>query len=97
MVLADNEISGFIQVLNPGFQKPSRPFLRMRYSDAINWLNAQDPPILNEQDKLHVFGDDIAEAAERKISNTINRPILLTHFPADLKAFYASGPGRIRL
>ena len=66
-ILADKEISGFIRALNPSFQKPSRPFLRMRYSDAIDWLNAQDPPILNEHDKLHVFGDDIAEAAERKI------------------------------
>lgn len=85
-ILADKEISGFIHALNPSFQKPSRPFLRMRYSDAIDWLNAQDSPILNEHDKLHVFGDDIAEAAER--TDTLNRPILLTHFPADLKAFY---------
>ena len=63
----------------------------MRYSDAIDWLNAQDPPILNEH------GDGIAEAAERKMTDTLNRPLLLTHFPADLKAFYASGPGRVRL
>jgi asparaginyl-tRNA synthetase len=88
VLLADEATSGYIKTLNPGFQSPSRPFLRMRYSDAIGWLNAQEPPILNEHDKPHVFGDDIAEAAERKMVDAINRPILLTHFPADLKAFY---------
>lgn len=88
IVLANKEISKYIKALNPDFQKPARPFLRMRYSDAINWLNSQDPPILNEEEKLHVFGDDIAESAERKMTDIINRPILLTHFPADLKAFY---------
>jgi asparaginyl-tRNA synthetase len=88
IVLADKESSGYVKALNPDFQKPSRPFRRMRYSDAIKWLNSQDPPILNEFDKPHVFGDDIAEAAERKMTDQINSPILLTHFPAELKAFY---------
>jgi len=87
-MLADKEISGYIHELNPGFEVPSRPFLHMRYSEAIDWLNAQEPPILNELDAPHVFGDDIAEAAERKMTDIINRPIFLTHFPADLKAFY---------
>ena len=87
-MLADKEISGYIHELNPGFEVPSRPFLRMRYSEAIDWLNAQEPPILNELDAPHVLGDDIAEAAERKMTDIINRPIFLTHFPADLKAFY---------
>jgi asparaginyl-tRNA synthetase len=87
-ILADEEIAGYIKELNPGFTAPSRPFLRMRYSDAIDWLNAQDPPILNEDGNPHVFGDDIAEAAERRMTDIINRPILLTHFPVEIKAFY---------
>ncbi|MCJ1407672.1 hypothetical protein MMC19_001743 [Ptychographa xylographoides] len=87
-VLAKDEMARFIKGVNPEFQKPSRPFMRMQYSEAIDWLNSQDPPILNEEDKPHQFGDDIAEAAERKMTDHINRPILLTHFPADLKAFY---------
>ena len=87
-ILADPEIAGYIEKLNPGFKAPARPFKRMRYSDAIDWLNAQDPPILNEEGNPHLFGDDIAEAAERRMTDIINLPILLTHFPVEIKAFY---------
>lgn len=37
MVLADEELAGYVKQLNPGFQKPSRPFMRMKYTDAIDW------------------------------------------------------------
>jgi asparaginyl-tRNA synthetase len=87
-LLEDKEIAGYIKELNPEFKAPSRPFKRMRYSDAIDWLNAQDPPILNEEGNPHVFGDDIAEAAERRMTDIINLPILLTHFPVEIKSFY---------
>ncbi|KAF4591581.1 asparaginyl-tRNA synthetase [Ophiocordyceps camponoti-floridani] len=87
-VLEDAEMARLLKELNPGFDRPSRPFLRMKYSDAIDWLNKQDPPILNEEGNTHVFGDDIAEAAERKMTDIINRPIFLTHFPVEIKAFY---------
>lgn len=75
-----------IQSLNPRFQKPERPFKRMRYADAIDWLREHE--ILNEEGQPHTFGDDIAEAAERKMTDIINRPIFLTHFPTEIKAFY---------
>jgi asparaginyl-tRNA synthetase len=74
ITLADEEIAGYIKELHPEFKAPSRPFKRMRYSDAIDWLNAQDPPILNEEGNPHVFGDDIAEAAERRMTDIINLP-----------------------
>lgn len=88
LVLENPTIAAYLKELNPDFQKPSRPFLRMKYTDAIDWLNAQDPPILNEEGNPHVFGDDIAEAAERRMTDIINRPIFLTHFPVEIKAFY---------
>ncbi|KFH40741.1 Asparagine--tRNA ligase, cytoplasmic-like protein [Hapsidospora chrysogenum ATCC 11550] len=87
-VLDDPDTAAFLRELNPDFQRPQRPFLRMKYADAIDWLNKQDPPIPNEEGNPHVFGDDIAEAAERRMTDIINRPIFLTHFPVEIKAFY---------
>lgn len=37
MVLADEDCAKYIKTLNPGFEKPSRPFMRMKYTDAIDW------------------------------------------------------------
>ncbi|KAK6843640.1 Asparagine--tRNA ligase- cytoplasmic [Apiospora arundinis] len=88
IVFENPQIAGYLKELNPNFQKPTRPFMRMKYTDAIDWLNKQDPPIPNEDGNPHVFGDDIAEAAERKMTDAINRPIFLTHFPVEIKAFY---------
>ena len=85
-VLAHPPTAALISSLNPKFQKPERPFKRMRYADAIDWLREHE--ILNEDGQPHTFGDDIAEAAERKMTDIINRPIFLTHFPVAIKAFY---------
>ena len=89
MLLADPVTAQIIKTLNPDFQPPQRPFMRMDYRDAIKYLNEHD--ILNEDGKPHVDGDDIAEAAERKMTDQINRPIMLIHFPKHLKSFYMSG------
>ncbi|MCJ1258739.1 hypothetical protein MMC24_006572 [Lignoscripta atroalba] len=86
ITLANPQMAKLIQELNPSFQVPERPFKRMKYSDAIDWLREHD--IKNEDDQPHTFGDDIAEAAERKMTDIINRPIFLTHFPVEIKAFY---------
>ncbi|KAK4556043.1 hypothetical protein LTR86_006739 [Recurvomyces mirabilis] len=86
IVLAHPRTASMIKKLNPDFTMPERPFMRMKYSDAIQWLNKHD--IKNEDDQPHVFGDDIAEAAERKMTDIINKPIFLTHFPTEIKAFY---------
>ncbi|KAI1150019.1 hypothetical protein F4825DRAFT_428221 [Nemania diffusa] len=86
IVMADPVIAGYIKNLNPDFKLPERPFMRMKYSDAIDWLREHE--ILNEEGQPHTFGDDIAEAAERQMTDEIKKPIFLTHFPAEIKAFY---------
>ncbi|KAF2760092.1 asparaginyl-tRNA synthetase [Pseudovirgaria hyperparasitica] len=86
VTLADADTAAHIKKLNPDFKMPERPFMRMRYSDAIQWLIEHDIP--NEDGEPHKIGDDIAEAAERKMTDIINRPIFLTHFPVEIKAFY---------
>ncbi|KAH7349117.1 hypothetical protein BKA66DRAFT_516575 [Pyrenochaeta sp. MPI-SDFR-AT-0127] len=86
VTMADPVIKQHITDLNPEFAMPERPFKRMKYQEAIDWLVEHNIP--NEDGEPHKFGDDIAEAAERKMTDIINRPIFLTHFPTAIKAFY---------
>ncbi|KAI3406607.2 DED81 [Candida oxycetoniae] len=85
-VLEDPVAGKLIEQLNPGFKAPQLPFKRMEYIEALQWLN--DRNILNDEGKPFSFGDDIAEAQERKMVDTINQPILLTRFPVEIKSFY---------
>ncbi|KAJ3560324.1 hypothetical protein NP233_g10910 [Leucocoprinus birnbaumii] len=102
-ILLANPISaGLIKSLNPNFSAPSRPFIRLNYVEAINWLNEhgiQHPeedtdgnPIKDSSGQIkmvdHQVGDDIAEAAERQMTDIIGKPVFLYGFPAELKAFY---------
>jgi asparaginyl-tRNA synthetase len=91
-----------IKQLNPSFKAPARPFLRLSYVDAIKWLNdhgikrevedADGNVVKDQQDVAqmveHAIGDDIAEAAERQMTDIIGTPVFLYGFPASLKAFY---------
>ncbi|KAF7350996.1 AA-TRNA-LIGASE-II domain-containing protein [Mycena sanguinolenta] len=102
ILLANPATAALIKQLNPTFAAPSRPFLRMSYEDAIVWLtehgikrpaeDADEKPILDENGQVlmvdHVVGDDIAEAAERQMTDIIGKPMFLYGFPAELKAFY---------
>ncbi|GFS10338.1 asparagine--tRNA ligase, cytoplasmic [Elysia marginata] len=72
--------------LNPEFKAPKKPFRRMEYKDAITWLNENG--IKKEDGTDFEFGDDIPEAPERKMTDTINEPIMLCKFPAEIKSFY---------
>lgn len=43
--------------LNPGFQTPKKPFLRMNYTEAIEYLKAND--ITKEDGTFYEFGEVI--------------------------------------
>lgn len=85
-VLEDPVAGPLVEKLNPNFKAPTAPFKRMTYREALEWLNEHGIP--NEEGEKFKFGDDIAEAAERKMTDTLNVPILLTRFPVEIKSFY---------
>jgi asparaginyl-tRNA synthetase len=102
ILLANPTTAALIKQLNPKFEVPARPFRRMSYVQAIAWLNdhgikrpdedAEGNPIKDDSGQVemveHAVGDDIAEAAERQMTDIIGTPVFLHSFPAELKAFY---------
>ncbi|KAF8608379.1 asparaginyl-tRNA synthetase [Ceratobasidium sp. AG-I] len=90
-LLEDPKMAELVYQLHPKFTKPARPFMRMDYRDAIKYL--VDNGIKRKDDETgelvdHVVGDDIAEAAERQMTDQLNVPIFLHGFPKELKSFY---------
>jgi asparaginyl-tRNA synthetase len=57
LTLQDPEAAKLIQEYNKDFKKPTTPFRRMRYTEAIDWLRERG--IKNEEGNDHVFGDDM--------------------------------------
>ena len=88
-MLADPKMKELIDFLwgdKGRFEPPTRPFMRMDYRDAIKWLNEHGITRPGEDgvEGEHVIGDDIAEAAERKMTDMIGRPIFLINFPREI-------------
>lgn len=77
-----------VKELNPDFQPPKKPFRRMNYVDAIKWLKENN--VTKDDGTFYEYGEDIPEAPERKMTDTINEPIMLCRFPAQIKSFYMS-------
>lgn len=79
-------LASYLGDLNPGFKMPKRPFRRMDYKEAIDWLGSHG---VNKEDGTpFVFGDDIPEKPERHMTDEIGEPIFLCRFPAEIKSFY---------
>jgi asparaginyl-tRNA synthetase len=57
-----------------------RPFPRITYRDAIELLKSKGMEAN--------FGDDIGGDEETVIANSFDRPVIITHYPAAIKAFY---------
>eukprot|EP00003_Mantamonas_plastica_P007173 TRINITY_DN1599_c0_g1_i1.p1 TRINITY_DN1599_c0_g1~~TRINITY_DN1599_c0_g1_i1.p1 ORF type:complete len:554 (+),score=207.34 TRINITY_DN1599_c0_g1_i1:1090-2751(+) len=83
-----------LKEINPEFTVPSKPFRRMEYKEAIEWLKEHD--YKKEDGSYYEFGEDIPEKPERFMTDSIGEPIMLTKFPAGIKSFYmqrCSGEG----
>ncbi|XP_065566119.1 asparagine--tRNA ligase, cytoplasmic-like isoform X2 [Artemia franciscana] len=72
--------------LNSNFRIPTRPFKRMNYTEAIQYLKDND--ITKSDGTFYEFGEDIPEGPERQMTDKINEPIMLCRFPAAIKSFY---------
>jgi len=57
LTLEDPVAAAMIKEYNKDFKKPTMPFKRMRYSEAIDWLRERG--VKNEEGNDHVFGDDM--------------------------------------
>lgn len=79
-------LGSLVKELNPDFQVPKRPFKRMNYSEAIEYLKANN--ITKEDGSFYEFGEDIPEMPERKMTDALNEPIMLCRFPTEIKSFY---------
>ena len=75
-----------VHELNPKFVPPKKPFKRMHYTEAIQWLKDHD--YKKEDGTFYELGEDIPEAPERFMTDSINEPIMLHGFPYEIKAFY---------
>ncbi|XP_017767775.1 PREDICTED: asparagine--tRNA ligase, cytoplasmic [Eufriesea mexicana] len=75
-----------VKELNPHFKVPKKPFKRMDYKDAIEFLRVNN--ITKDDGTFYEFGEDIPEMPERKMTDAINEPIMLCRFPAEIKSFY---------
>ena len=85
-VMENPEAAAILKELNPDFKPPKKPFRRMDYKDAIQWL--KDHNVTKEDGTNYEFGDDIPESPERRMTDAIGEPILLCRFPAEIKSFY---------
>ncbi|XP_059474729.1 asparagine--tRNA ligase, cytoplasmic [Neocloeon triangulifer] len=82
----DSPFGYMVKELNPDFKPPKKPFRRMNYSEAIEYLKANN--ITKDDGTFYEFGEDIPEMPERKMTDKINEPIMLCRFPAEIKSFY---------
>jgi asparaginyl-tRNA synthetase len=57
------------------------PFYRITYDDAIKLLKT-------EYDIEIQYGEDISDAPERQLVDHFGYPVILQHFPIDMKPFY---------
>ncbi len=71
-----------------------RPFHRMSYSDAVEWLRENNVKLNRKQpdgSEIQVdfpWGDDFGAPQEEAIMTQFDKPCIIHRYPAEVKAFY---------
>lgn len=70
-----------------------RPFYRMTYTEAVEWLNKNNVPLIRKVDGKELeetfpWGEDFGSVQEEAIMEQFDKPCIIHHYPAKVKAFY---------
>ncbi len=71
-----------------------RPFYRMSYTEAVQWLNDNNIPLRKKIDGQDVdilpfpWGEDFGTIQEEAIMEQFDKPCIIHRYPTEVKAFY---------
>ncbi len=74
-------------------EKVVRPFHRMSYTEAVDWLNKNNIPLIKKIDGKDVefqfpWGEDFGSVQEEAIMEQFDKPCIIHRYPTEVKAFY---------
>lgn len=75
-------------------EKVRRPFHRMSYSEAVEWLNNNNVKLIKknadgtESQTDFPWGEDFGAPQEEAIMEQFDKPCIIHRYPAEVKAFY---------
>ncbi len=74
-------------------EKIKRPFYRMSYTEAVDWLQKNNVHLIKKIDGKDVemefpWGEDFGTVQEEAIMEQFDKPLIVHRYPTDVKAFY---------
>lgn len=75
-------------------EKIRRPFNRMSYTEAVEWLIKNDIPLVKKVNGEDVeirpfpWGEDFGAVQEEAIMEQFDKPLIIHRYPTEIKAFY---------
>lgn len=74
-------------------QNVKRPFYRMSYTEAVEWVQKNKVPLIKKIDGQDVemefpWGEDFGAVQEEAIMEQFDKPLIIHRYPAEVKAFY---------
>lgn len=75
-------------------EKIKRPFYRISYTEAVDWLNKNDIPLIKKEDGVDKeirpfpWGEDFGTVQEEALMEQFDKPCIIHRYPAEAKAFY---------